>query len=87
MSAREVVRRSGCPALIVCPRCEGQRYDHQSCGVCQNLGYLTEQDGWPLAYSQAMQIVATFAIGLGLELGVKAAHPREAVPPASETER
>lgn len=28
--------------VIVCPRCEGQRYDRGSCGFCGNLGVLDE---------------------------------------------
>lgn len=28
--------------LIVCPRCEGQRYDIGNCGVCENVGWLDE---------------------------------------------
>lgn len=40
----------GCPfcghgyirTLIVCPRCEGQRYDVGSCGLCGNVGWLDE---------------------------------------------
>lgn len=25
---------------IICPRCEGQKYDVGSCGVCGNVGWL-----------------------------------------------
>lgn len=25
---------------IVCPRCEGQRFDVETCGVCRNVGWL-----------------------------------------------
>ncbi len=27
---------------ITCPRCEGQKYDRGSCGLCGNLGVLDE---------------------------------------------
>lgn len=27
---------------IVCPRCEGQRYDVDACGLCNNVGWLDE---------------------------------------------
>lgn len=28
--------------LIVCPRCEGQRFDVDACGLCGNVGWLNE---------------------------------------------
>jgi hypothetical protein len=31
--------------LIVCPRCEGQRYDRDACGLCRNLGVLDANAG------------------------------------------
>ena len=38
---------------IICPRCEGQKYDKQHCGLCGNLGYLpsTDETGQRAAYS------------------------------------
>lgn len=29
---------------IVCPRCEGQRYDRLSCVQCNNIGFLDENE-------------------------------------------
>lgn len=38
--------------MIVCPRCEGQRYDRGSCALCGNVGWL-DDGGERLAVSGA----------------------------------
>src|SRR6266576_2637265 len=38
------VKRVRTGTRIICPRCEGQKYDKQHCGVCGNRGYLPSTD-------------------------------------------
>ncbi len=64
-------RVAGLPGLIVCPRCDGQAYDRDSCHLCGNFGYLLEDGAGRLQVADAMQIAARFTIVLGLELCLK----------------
>lgn len=42
------------PRPTMCPRCEGQRYDVDACGVCDNTGWLDENgDPWRGPMGQA----------------------------------
>lgn len=61
--------RAPVPGLIICPRCEGQRYDRGSCGFCANTGYLRE-DGERLRYAEQIQILSTLALATGIALAV-----------------
>lgn len=71
MAERErPVGRVGVRALILCPFCEGQLFGLGSCGSCSNTGYLRESDGGRLAHVEQMQILATFALALDMDLKV-----------------
>jgi hypothetical protein len=70
------VSRASLPAVIVCPRCEGQRYDVDSCGLCANTGYLAE-DGGRLSYAQRVQMVSRLAISVGMDLALAAEEPAQ----------
>lgn len=48
---REFVAAIG---AIVCPRCEGQRYDVDACGACRNVGWL-DRNGEAFTRTQAMR--------------------------------
>lgn len=28
------------PGRVICPRCEGQKYDQGSCAICENRGWV-----------------------------------------------
>lgn len=53
---------------IVCPRCEGQRYDRGSCGLCGNLGLL-DANGDRITFAQEALIADRL-----LDAGALAAH-------------
>lgn len=59
---------AGLPPLIVCPRCDGQAFDRDSCGLCGNCGYLLEDGAVRPSFVDMVQILARFAQATGIKL-------------------